>query len=181
MTYQILNNPSGCDCGPAEDSCCGPTNSNCCGPEAIDLRKKEHACPVCGTIGEPVEVITVRHLVKEERISSVVDVDYWLCLDEDCHVAYYTESEAMFKKDDLKVPIWFKMGADPKYACYCNGITEEQVIEMVADTGIDSMKDVINAIKGKAKAQCRVRNPAGKCCTQAFNEAIEKGKDIRDN
>ncbi|KGK99712.1 hypothetical protein LI82_00360 [Methanococcoides methylutens] len=145
------------------------------------MNKKENACPVCCTIGQPVENVTVRHLVKKELMLSVDDNSYWLCLDEDCDVAYYTETKAMFRKDDLKVPLWFKRDADPKYACYCNEITEEQVIETVVNTGIDSMKDIINAIKSKANAQCRVRNPAGKCCTKAFNEAIEKGKDIRDN
>ncbi|WP_445476342.1 Csac_0668 family 2Fe-2S cluster-binding (seleno)protein [Methanococcoides methylutens] len=120
-------------------------------------------------------------MVKKELIPSVVDVDHWLCLDENCDVAYYTETGSMFKKEDLKVPIWFKRDANPKYACYCNEITEEQVIETVVNTGIDNMKDVIAAIKGKAKAQCKDRNPAGKCCTKAFNEAIEKGKYIRDN
>jgi hypothetical protein len=44
-------------------------------------------------------------------------------------VVYYSvDSEKKFLKDHVRVPIWFKKDANPKYACYCSKVTEEQVM-----------------------------------------------------
>ncbi|WP_269479025.1 hypothetical protein [Methanococcoides burtonii] len=42
------------------------------------------------------------------------------------------------------------------------------------------MKDVMTDIKREVRSQCKIKNPLGKCCTQAFNEAIRKGLKIRN-
>ena len=181
MNNQILNQTSCCDRNSKDDACCCDSNSNnCCVTENIEIYEEKTVCPICGNRGEHVETITVKHLTKKEKIEDIIDENYLLYMNKDCDVAYFTESEAKFKTSDLKVPIWFKKDADPKYACYCNEITEEQVIETVVSTGTDNMKDVMTAIKGKVKSQCKVKNPLGKCCTQAFNEAIRKGLEIRN-
>ena len=141
---------------------------------------KEVPCPACGKKGVYVGNVTVKHMVKKHLMDEVSDDEHWLCMSEKCEVAYYTGSNVEFNKEDIKVPIWFKKDANPKYACYCNNITEEQVIETVVNKGLDNMKDIIVSINGKVRSQCKVRNPAGKCCTQTFNEAIGKGMKIRN-
>lgn len=119
-------------------------------------------------------------MIKKELRDQLDDDEHWLCMSKECEVAYYTGSGPKFNKEDVKVPIWFKKDASPKYACYCNNITEEQVIDTVVNKGLDNMKDIIVAINGKVRSQCKVKNPAGKCCTQAFSEAIRKGMDIKN-
>ncbi len=118
--------------------------------------------------------------MKKELRDELSDYEHWLCISEECGVAYYTGLDAKFNKEDIKVPIWFKKDADSKYACYCNNITEEQVIETVLKKGLENMKEIIVSINGKVKSQCKVKNPMGKCCTQAFSEAIKKGMRMRN-
>lgn len=63
-------------------------------------------------------------------------------------------------EDQVKVPIWFKKDANPKYACYCSKVTEEQVIDAVIKQGAKSVKEV-NAITGAMKnSNCEENNPS---------------------
>jgi len=183
MSFKILNQTSCCGT-PSSDTTgcdCTSTNSNCCEPGLNSTDIKEVSCPICNKKGVPVENVTVKHMVKKNLMGEVSDDEHWLCTSEECEVAYYTEANVKFNKEDIKVPIWFKKDANPKYACYCNNITEEQVIETVVNKGFDNMTDIIVSINGKVRSQCKVKNPTGKCCTQAFNEAIRKGMKIRNN
>jgi len=50
----------------------------------------------------------------------------------------------------------------------------------VLKKGLENMKEIIVSINGKVKSQCKVKNPMGKCCTQAFSEAIKKGMRMRN-
>ncbi len=143
-------------------------------------KAKEISCPICGKTGVPVENLTVEQMVKEEFVDELNDDDHWLCMSEECEVAYYTDSGRKFNTEDIKVPIWFKKDADPKYACYCNNITEEQVIDAVVNQGLGNMRDIIVSINGKARIRCKAKNPTGKRCTKVFNEAIKKGMDIKN-
>ena len=82
-------------------------------------------------------------------------------------------------KQQVKVPIWFKKDADPKYACYCNEVTEEQVIEAVVKLGAKTVKEV-NAITGAMKnSNCKENNPLGVCCHKIIQEAIDKGLTMK--
>lgn len=105
---------------------------------------------------------------------------YVLCLDRTCDVVYYDQNSAFqFYQKDINVPVWFKMNADPKYACYCNQITEDQVIKVVSENNMTDMPEIMKFLRGTIKSQCEIKNPAGKCCTQAFHEAIQKGLTLR--
>ncbi|MDA0525373.1 (2Fe-2S)-binding protein [Methanococcoides alaskense] len=146
----------------------------------MDKKKKEVPCPICDKTGVPVETLTVEQMVKEELVDKVSVDDHWLCMSEECEVSYYTGSGTKFNKEDIKVPLWFKKDADPKYACYCNNITEEQVIDAVANKGLGNMRDIIVSINGKARIRCKTNNPTGKRCTKVFSEAIKKGMDIKN-
>ena len=75
-------------------------------------------------------------------------------------------------KDQVNVPIWFKKGANPKYACYCSKVTEEQVIEAVINHGAKTVKEV-NVITGAMNnSKCKEKNPLGVCCHKIIHEAI---------
>ena len=54
---------------------------------------------------------------------------------------YNLDKEIKFLKDQVRVPIWFKKDADPKYACYCSKVTEDQVIEAVVKHGAKTVKE----------------------------------------
>lgn len=97
-------------------------------------------------------------------------------MNEDCDVIYYNlDKEIKFLKDQVRVPIQFKKDADPKYACYCRKVTEDQVIEEVVKHGAKTVKEV-NAITGAMKnSLCKGNNPLGVCCHKIIQEAIDKG------
>lgn len=136
---------------------------------------KNGTCPICNTESIKVKNITVRHLVTDDRIDFVGDLDYFLCINEECNIVYFN-SNIRFNKNHVKVPIWFKKDADPKYVCYCSKVTEEQVITAVMEGSANNMKEVLNVTGAMTNPQCQIKNPLGKCCHQLIEAAIIKAK-----
>lgn len=154
--------------------------SNKCGSEykmkATYKIQKNDLCIACKKQGTLVKNITVKHLVLDELTEQVGDKDYYLCMSEECDITYYNESSsAKFNKQQLKVPIWFKKDANPKYACYCSEVTEEQVINAVIKDGATNMEDVLKVTGAMSNSECQKKNPLGKCCHQIIQDAIDKG------
>lgn len=143
---------------------------NCC-----QSSEQSNKCPVCGLSGQDVSKCTVEHLVTDNYRAMVNGTDYKICLNENCDVVYYSLITGIkFSKDQVKVPIWFKKDAFPKYACYCSKVTEEQVIDAVVIHGAETVKDV-NQITGAMKnSNCRENNPMGVCCHKIIKEIINK-------
>ena len=133
-------------------------------------------CPVCNTEGISVSKVTVEHLVTDDYLKLVDGEQYKICMNGDCSVVYYNvDNGVRFLKEQVKVPVWFKKDADPKYACYCSEVTEGQVIEAVVKHGAKTVKE-INAITGAMKnPNCKENNPLGVCCHKIIQEAIDKG------
>lgn len=64
---------------------------------------------MCKASGVKVKNITVRHLVVDTLAEFVGDMDYYICMNEECNIVYYNpESGVKFEKQQVKVPIWFK-------------------------------------------------------------------------
>jgi bacterioferritin-associated ferredoxin len=153
------------------------TGCSCCG-DIVDLTmttEDMNKCPICNQEGKKVKNITVKHLVKEEYVESVGTMNYSICMNEDCDTVYFSENKGIqFSKEQVKVPIWFKKDADPRYACYCSEVTINQVKEAVRDKGARKMKDVL-AITGAMKnSKCEIKNPLGVCCHETIQMAIDE-------
>jgi bacterioferritin-associated ferredoxin len=150
-----------------------------CNTQKIDQTKDN--CPVCNKGGISVSKVTVEHLVTDDYHKSVEGEQYKICMNEYCNVVYYSvDNEKKFLKDQVRVPIWFKKDANPKYACYCSKVTEDQVIDAVLKHGAKSVKEV-NAITGAMKnSNCKEKNPLGTCCHKIIQEAIDKGLALND-
>lgn len=153
------------------------TGCSCCG-DIVDFTITNDdmtKCPACNKVGKKVKNVTVKHLVKTEFSESVGDLNYAICINEDCDTVYFSENRAVqLKKDQIKVPIWFKKDADPRYACYCSKVTIDQVKEAVRDKSARKLKDVI-AITGAMKnSDCEVKNPLGVCCHETIQQAIDE-------
>lgn len=142
--------------------------------------EKSNLCPVCKEEGTLVKNITVKHIVIDELTEKVGGNDYFLCMNEECDISYYNaESNIKFNKEQLKVPIWFKKEANPKYVCYCSKVTEEQAINAVIKDGATNMKDVLSITGAMSNPQCQKNNPLGKCCHQIIQNAIDKGLSMK--
>ena len=133
-------------------------------------------CQICGNEGISVRTMTVGHLVTDEFRSLVQGGNYRICMDEDCDVVYFdTEKGGTFLKNQMRVPIWFKSGANPKYACFCSKVTEQQVIEAV-ENGAGTVSEVNSATGAMKNSNCRENNPLGVCCHKIIQETIDKAK-----
>lgn len=152
------------------ECCCG------CNTKTSDPTPA-HNCPLCGNTGIVVRSITVAHLVADECRAEVKGEGFRICMNEDCDVVYYQDKEgARFLADQIRVPVWFKKDADPKYACYCSKVTEAQVIEAVAVKGAQTVQEV-NAITGAMRhCNCIEENPLGACCHARIQELIDSTK-----
>ncbi|KIE45529.1 BFD-like [2Fe-2S] binding domain protein [Clostridium argentinense CDC 2741] len=101
--------------------------------------------------------------------------NYRICLNEDCEVVYYNLDEnIIFKKQDMKIPIWYKKDASPKYICYCNQVTEEQIVNAILNNGAKDIKDIIKITGAMKNGKCEINNPLGKCCGPIIQETINK-------
>lgn len=141
-----------------------------------NIKQAKVNCPDCGNEGVRVNKVTVEHLVTDENRSAVQENEFRICMNENCEVVYYNvDNNTKFLKDQVSVPIWFKKDANPKYACYCSKVTEEQVIEAVVKHGAKTVNEV-NIITGAMRnSNCKEKNPLGECCHKIVLEAIEKG------
>lgn len=137
---------------------------------------------MCKGYTQEVKYITVKHFILNKVLSKVQEGDYRICLNEDCDVVYYNlEKNAVFKKEDIKIPIWFKKDANPKYICYCNQVTEQQIINAVLHEGARDIKDIIRLTGAMKNGKCEINNPLGKCCGPFIQDTIDKALNIKYN
>lgn len=137
--------------------------------------ERKNLCPICKKQGTLVKNFTVKHIVLDELMEKVQDNDYFLCMNDECDITYYNSgSNIQFNKNQLKVPIWFKKDANPRYACYCSKVTEEQVINAVLKDGATNMQEVLEITGAMSNSQCQKNNPLGKCCHEIIQGAIDK-------
>ena len=156
------------------ECCCKNSMKSSCEAENINL------CPACEKQGVLVKNITVKHMVLDELTEQVGCNDYFLCMNAECDITYYnTEANIKFNKQQVKVPIWFKKDANPKYACYCSKVTEEEVINAVVKGGAANMSEVLKITGAMSNSQCQKKNPLGKCCHQIIQDAIDKGLSMK--
>ncbi|MCJ7665521.1 MAG: (2Fe-2S)-binding protein [Actinobacteria bacterium] len=154
---------------------------SCCSNSVKDVSDIEK-CPVCNFPGEAVKIVTVESLVKDENCKDVLKGKYFLCKSKDCDVIYYnSDKDIIFLKDQVKVPIWYKKNAIPKYACYCSKTTEEEVIVAVIEKGARTVEDVIRITGAMENDDCIRNNPRGYCCWNIIQEVIDKALEKKEN
>lgn len=153
--------------------------SNCCAsaaqpPHASNGRQA--ICPECGKTGKRVEKITVKHLLKEEKVSQVGEASYLFCESPTCDVVYFSAQPGpVFHKTDLRVRVGLKETEDPIPVCYCFGYTERMIFEEVETMGATTIPDRIRDEVRAGNCQCAVENPRGLCCLGDIGQTVKKG------
>ncbi len=128
-------------------------------------------CPRCKKEGLEVEKITVANHTKE-RCWPLGDEKYYYCDSYDCDVIYFTTPGRALKRDDVKTRVTFKEKDSPKPLCYCKQITEEDVIKAI-ENGAKTFEEVKQATGIGGGGQCKITNPAGRCCSRNYKPLIE--------
>jgi hypothetical protein len=115
-------------------------------------------CPICDTPGKSVKPETIRNILKEDRLPDALN-DYALCLSQSCDVVYF--GPHIFRKDDLKVKVWFKETDPSRPICYCTGISERDILDHILRRCCKDIKDIQQHTGANTGKQCLTMNPAG--------------------
>ena len=141
-------------------------SGSCC--EIPSMPKSAGECPESGSLGKPVEWLTVASLASGPVPPRQ---DFWLCRDPDCSVVYFGAEGALRTAEDLHVTPGFKTASDG-LVCYCFGHRKEDIARDLDENG---ETDILESIKSQVQAgncACEVRNPAGKCCLGEVQRTI---------
>ena len=150
---------------------CGCTNCTCDDNKEIITKP----CPECGTQGNQIPEKAVKANLKKEAALNIPGNEIFLCPDKECGVSYYSRDYSLkFNLSDLKRPLWYKKNSDPVIACYCNNITEKQVVDAVEKHDLISWQEIVLHYQEKTLCLCKKINPAGECCTDFFYSIINK-------
>lgn len=125
--------------------------------------------------------MTVKNFVLDSLLNKIHIGNYYICLNEECDVVYFNHRNVIFGTKDIKTPIWYKKDAEPKYICYCNHVTEQQIIDAVLLKDAKTIKDIMKITGAMKDAKCTINNPLGKCCSPVIQDTINKALRIKDD
>lgn len=121
-------------------------------------------------------------MIADELINQMKEATYFICMNEECNVVYFSpDTETLYDKQKVKVPIWFKKDSNPKYICYCNKVTEQQIVNAVLNDGARDMKDIVRLTGAMKNGKCETNNPLGKCCGPVIEKTIKKALNLKHN
>ncbi len=130
-------------------------------------------CPDCGKESIEVERVTVGNHAKE-TCWPLGNERFFICENPDCDTIYFSESgKNVLKRKDVKTRVTFKERDAPRPLCYCKQVTEEDVIVAI-ERGARSFEEVKNSTGIGGGGQCKITNPAGRCCSRNYRPFIER-------
>ena len=134
-------------------------------------------CPSCSTKAHPVSPSVLLNILKAEQ--TYCGETPSLCLNPVCDVVYF-DTNQVFTNRDCETGVWFKEHAQNSYICYCQKITEKEIIEAVVETGLDDLGSVMLYLREDVGEDCAELQPAGVPCNRYFQEVIEKAQIVRE-
>ncbi|MBB5364483.1 putative iron-sulfur cluster-binding metallochaperone [Deinococcus humi] len=137
-----------------EDPCCVP---NAQGQDVT-------SCPVSGTRGKGVPLITLKALLTPPALARLAPEDaFRFCPDPTCDVVYFSPTQT-YRRTDLKVPVFQKEQVPEVPVCYCFAHTRADLSQVAAsDTG-QALEASIRGHIRAGRCGCEVNNPQGSCC-----------------
>jgi CopZ-like zinc binding protein len=148
--------------------------TSCCCPGPVDETTSSASCPVSGSPGTNVDLLTVKALLTEHALRRLVPGVYRFCPDASCEVVYFNAQGDRFTTADVRVPVWQKLPFGDRPICYCFGESEASIrseIELTGtSTAIERIRDHIDA----ERCACEVRNPRGACCLGDVTAAVKR-------
>lgn len=147
--------------------------SNCCA--ASQSSPDEAAlCPVSGTKGVTVDLLTVKAMLTNTSLRRVTAAAHRFCADPACDIVYFAEDGQRYSTADLRVVIWHKAPAGARTVCYCFG---ENEADMRGEIEAGGLSDAVQRVREHIKAgrcACEVRNPRGVCCLGDVSAAVKR-------
>lgn len=144
---------------------------SCCNSENIN-ESKSTQCNECGNAGKPVKRKTLEHLLIENRVSSIRDIQYFFCPSSHCDVVYFTKETDIFHKADLKVRVGLKETEEPIPVCYCFGYTRKMITDDLLKNGRSMIQEDITKKIKEGMCQCEITHPQGVCCLENVSQVV---------
>ncbi|MEM9423954.1 MAG: hypothetical protein AAF975_04095 [Spirochaetota bacterium] len=156
---------------------CGSEACGCAGGERGEGGRAVRSCPRCGSQSHPVKAELPGNILK----AAYTGANPNLCLNPTCEVCYFDpETNEVFYNKDCETGIWFKEDAPNHYICYCEKISEREIIETVVETGLDDLGSVMLYLRENISEDCELKQPAGVSCNRYVQETIEKARIVRE-
>jgi len=140
--------------------------ADCCSSDGPTRpRARQHRCPVNGIEYRSLQAKTVLHHVKQAWQWSDADQAFYFCEDPLCRVVYFTDDDRVLLQSHLRTTVGIKSCADDAPACYCFGVTRN---DLRNDPAIEAF--IIGQTK-RGACSCETSNPSGRCCLGDFRRA----------
>lgn len=139
---------------------------------------KKINCPICGELGKSVELLTVRSLIKEQFLEAVHEERYFFCSSPDCEVIYYSLSQEVISKHQIKTRVGLKEKEAPRLVCYCFGYTIENIRDEIRETGRSTVEKEISDKIQAGLCHCEDANPEGRCCLGNVSIAVKEASRL---
>lgn len=156
------------------------------------LRTRMH-CPSCNHEAKRVSPVTIRAMLKSERIKEIAsgqndccnsaesgghsladDTGWRFCDSARCEVVYFSEhGSTTFSKEDLTVAVGVKEDSGDRPLCYCFG---HSVSSIKSELRTKDHSNVLGDIRAKMKdpgCRCETENPSGSCCLGSVRKGLK--------
>jgi hypothetical protein len=147
--------------------------ADCCCPGAA-LKGLVNWCRECGTVGRPVESLTVKAMLTTAALARYEHHAYFFCPDGDCAVVYFGQDGTIFTTSDVHERIWQKEPPGRRTVCYCFGENEADIAAEIERVGQSDAVQRVRTHIAAGRCACEMRNPRGACCLGDVIAAVER-------
>jgi hypothetical protein len=147
--------------------------SDCCCPPRPEDPAEQQECPRSGTRGLPVDLNTVKALLKSTALARITGAPHRFCPDSRCEIVYFSPGDT-YTEQDLRVPVWQKEPAGARIICYCFGENEADIRREIEGRGTSQAVERVRAHIAAGRCACELRNPRGVCCLGDVIAAVKR-------
>jgi hypothetical protein len=148
--------------------------SSCCYNPATTDDAPTGRCPVSGSRGAAVELVTVNALLTESAMRHLRPGQFRFCPDPGCDVVYFTAAGPRLTTADVRVSVWQKLPFGDRLICYCFGESEASIRSELESAGDSNAIERVRNHIAAQRCACEVRNPRGACCLGDVIAAVKR-------
>lgn len=131
-------------------------------------------CGKCTEGGAPVQLQTVKALLREVALRRLQLTHYRFCANPSCEAVYFGDAGDWFTVADIRVPVCQKEPSGARLLCYCFGETEPSIRRELVEHGHTDAVARIRAHIAAQRCACDIRNPRGACCLGDVMAAVKR-------
>ena len=133
------------------------------------------ACPTNGQLGKVVASLTIKALLSVS-LTEVQSGEYRFCRAADCPTVYYSaDGTQLFGEAALRERVYQKHPTeDGVVVCYCFQHTVGSIRAEIAEQGVSTVVEQIEAGIQAGQCACDIRNPQGTCCLGNVRRLVEQ-------